>query len=208
MDQDGVVEGTTAQRTSLALSYGDLVLNQKLDVRANIKGSRTNDRFTPGGVLGAATAFAPTQPIRTSSGSYFQWSDINGANNPISDLELVSDNGKLDRSVGNLETKYLLPYVAGLSATARIGYDYARAERTSFSPSTAQGQVETGGGGSFSQNNPTQFNSLLELFGNFNRRFEGIQSNLDVTGGYTYETDRLRLHPRGRERAEHGSARA
>jgi TonB-linked SusC/RagA family outer membrane protein len=187
MDQDGVVDGTTAQRTSLSLSYGDLVLDHRLDVRANIKGSRTNDRFTPGGVLGAATAFAPTQPIRTSSGAYFQWADINGANNPISDLDLVSDDGRLDRSVGNVETKYMLPSVAGLSTTARIGYDYARAVRTNFSPSTAQGQVETGGGGSFTQNNPTQLNTLLELFGNYNRRFEGIHSNVDVTGGYTYE---------------------
>ena len=68
-------------------------------------------------MLGAATAFAPTQPIRTSSGDYFQWSDQLGANNPLSDLELIHDDGRLDRSVGNIESKYTLPWVAGLSAT-------------------------------------------------------------------------------------------
>jgi TonB-linked SusC/RagA family outer membrane protein len=187
LDQDGVLEGSSSQRTSLALSYGDLILNQKLDVRANIKGSRTDDHFTPTGVLGAATAFAPTQPIRTTSGSFFQWSDPLGANNPISDLALVREQGTMDRSVGNIETKYVVPLVSGLSATARAGYDYARAKRTNFSPSTAQGQVENSGGGSFAQNNPSQLNTLFEVFGNFNRRVESLRSNVDVTGGYTYE---------------------
>ena len=187
LDQDGVIEGTNAQRTSLALSYGDQVLGKRLDVSVNLKGSRTNDRFTPTGVLGAATSFAPTQPIRAASGGYFQWSDQLGANNPLSDLALVRDDGRLDRSVGNIETKYTLPWVQGLAATARLGYDYARAERSNFTPSTAQGQVETSGGGSFSRNTPTMTNTLLELFGNFNRRLEGFRSNIDLTGGYTYE---------------------
>ena len=187
LNQDGVLEGSTAQRTSLALSYGDLVLNHSLDVRANIKGSRTDDRFTPNGVLGAATSFAPTQPIRNASGSYFQWADPLGANNPLSDLELLTDEGTEYRSVGNLETKYQLPWVTGLSATARGGYDYATAQRTSFSPSTAQGQLENSTGGTFSENTPGQLNTLLELFGNYNHQFTKYSSNLDVTGGYTYE---------------------
>ena len=186
LNQDGILEGTNAQRTSLALSYGDIVLNKKLDVRANLKGSRANDKFTPTGVLGAATAFAPTQPIRTTSGTYFQWSDPLGANNPISDLALLTDRGKFDRSVGNIEARYTLP-VNGLSATVRTGYDYASAERTSFSPSTAQGQLENSTGGTFSKNTPKQVTTLLELFGNYNRRFEGYKSNVDLTGGYTYE---------------------
>ena len=187
LDQSGVLEASKASRTSIALSYGDVVLDQKLDVRANLKGSRTNDRFTPTGVLGAATAFAPTQPILTSSGEYFQWSDPLGANNPVSDLALLTDKGVTDRSVGNVEAKYTLPKIDGLSATARLGYDYAKSERTSFSPSTAQGQLENSTGGTFSQNNPSQLNTLLELFGNYNRRFESLNSTADFTGGYTYE---------------------
>ena len=187
LDQDGVLEGSNSQRTSLALSYGDVVLNEKLDVRANLRGSRTNDRFTPTGVIGAATAFAPTQPIRTASGSFFEWADPLGANNPVSDLALLTDKGVTDRSVGNVEAKYTLPFVLGLTATARAGYDYAKSERTSFSPSTARGQLENSTGGTFSKNNPSQLNTLFELFSNYNRRFEGFQSTVDLTGGYTYE---------------------
>src|SRR5690349_12693173 len=187
LDQNGILEGTTSKRTSAALTYSDNVLNKKLEVHANIKASRTNDDFTPNGVLGAATAFAPTQPIRTSSGTFFQWQDPLGTNNPISDLRLVSDEGTTDRSVGSIESKYTIPFVTGLSATVRGGYDYARAQRTNFSPSTSQGQIETSGGGSFSKNNPSQLNTLLELFGNYNRRFDSFRSTVDVTGGYTYE---------------------
>jgi iron complex outermembrane receptor protein len=187
LDQNGILEGTTSKRTSAALNYSDNVLNKKLEVHANIKASRTNDDFTPTGVLGAATAFAPTQPIRTSSGTFFQWQDPLGTNNPIADLRLVSDEGTTDRSVGSIESKYSLPFLSGLSATVRGGYDYARAERTNFSPSNSQGQIETSGGGSFSKNNPSQLNTLLELFGNYNRRLDSFKSTVDVTGGYTYE---------------------
>ena len=77
--------------------------------------------------------------------------------------------------------------MSGLSATVRAGYDYAKSERTNFAPSTSQGQVETSGGGSFSKNNPSQLNTLLELFGNYNRHFESFKSTVDLTGGYTYE---------------------
>ena len=187
LDQGGVVEGTTAQRTSAALTYNDEMFDHRLEVRANLKGSRTNDRFTPTGVLGAATAFAPTQPIRTSAGSFFQWTDPLGANNPISDLALVSDRGIGYRSVGNVESRYRAPFIEGLSATVRAGYDIARAERTSFSPSNAQGQVENSQGGTFTRNNPSQLDLLLETFGNYTRRLESLRSDVDVTAGYTYE---------------------
>ncbi|HEX6534037.1 MAG TPA: SusC/RagA family TonB-linked outer membrane protein, partial [Gemmatimonadaceae bacterium] len=187
LDQGGVVKGSNAERVSAALNYSDIMFDHKLEVRANLKGSRSHDTFTPDGVVGAALAMLPTQPIRTSSGSFFEWSNPLGPNNPVSDLTLLTDRGTEYRSVGNIEAKYHAPFLDGLSATVRGGYDVARAERTSFSPSTAQGQLEASLGGTFARNNPSQLNTVLEVFGDYSKDLDRLQSNVDVTAGYTYE---------------------
>jgi iron complex outermembrane receptor protein len=139
-------------------------------------------------VVGAATAFAPTQPIRTAKGSYFQWDNlILGANNPMSDLELLTDRGVQYRSIGDLETRYNARFLEGLSATVRAGYDVARAERTSFTPSIARGQAPPPMGGNFTRNSPSQLNLLLETFGTYTRQLDRLESTIDLTAGYTYE---------------------
>ena len=187
LDQNGVIQGTTASRLSSNFNYSDRLFDGKLEVKTSLKGSRTSDDFTPGGVLGSATSFAPTQPVRNADGTFFQWTDPLGANNPISDLALISDRGTTFRSIGNVEAKYRIPRIDGLSATVRTGYDFAQSTRTTFQPSTAQNQLERNNGGRFDRNLPRQVNTVLELFSNYNRRLESLKGDLDLTAGYTYE---------------------
>ena len=187
LDQNGILRGTEAKRTSVGLTYSDLLFGDKLEFRANLKGSKSDDDFTPGGVLGAATQFAPTQPIRTANGDYFQWTDRNTPNNPLSDLALLQDRGVSYRSVGNIEGKYRLPWVEGLTATMRTGFDFAQAARTVFSPSTSAFDVKNGRGGRFDRNNPRQMNTLLEVFGTWARKLSSSGSSADLTAGYSYE---------------------
>jgi TonB-dependent starch-binding outer membrane protein SusC len=187
LDQDGILQGTTTKRASASLNYADLLLRDQVEFTANLKGSRTDDLFSPGGLLGLATGLAPTQPIRTASGGFFQWSDPLGANNPLADLALVSDEGSTFRSIGNIEARYSPPFVNGLTGTIRTGFDFTQAERTFFSPSTAQTDVESSRGGRFDRRNPRQNNALFEVFGTYDRKLDGLRSNADVTAGYTYE---------------------
>jgi iron complex outermembrane receptor protein len=182
--QDGVLAGTTAERVTLALTYSDLMLNDQLEFRTNLKGSRSDDFYTPGGVLGAAISMDPTQAPLTGN-SYYQYTEPLGPNNPLQDLAQLIDRGQTYRTVGNIEAKYFIPQVAGLSATLRTGFDLATSQRTSFSPSTAQQDVESARGGRFDRSNPRQFNTVFELFGNYNRKVMG--ATVDLTGGYTYE---------------------
>ena len=187
LDQNGILRGTEAKRTSVGLTYSDLLFGDKLEFRANLKGSKSDDDFTPGGVLGAATQFAPTQPIRTANGDYFQWTDRNTPNNPLSDLALLQDRGISYRSVGNIEGKYRLPWLEGLTATMRTGFDFAQSARTVFSPSTSAFDVKNGRGGRFDRNNPRQMNTLLEVFGTWARKLSSSGSSADLTAGYSYE---------------------
>ncbi len=187
LNQDGILQGTNAQRISGSATYSDVLLNDRLELRANFKGTRNHDIYTPGGVLGNAVSMDPTQaPI--TGGTYFQWLNPLGANNPIADLNQLSDEGTTFRSLGNVEAKWFFSdFVEGLSGTMRTGYDYSTSTRTFFSPSTAQQDIESGRNGRIDRNMPRQLNTVLELFGNYNRELGFMESTIDLTGGYTYE---------------------
>ncbi|HET7457264.1 MAG TPA: SusC/RagA family TonB-linked outer membrane protein [Gemmatimonadaceae bacterium] len=187
LDQGGVLEGSGIRRLTTSLTYADKLFN-RLDVTANLKGARTDDRFTPGAVLGNATSFDPTQPIRTTGGTYFEWSDLRAPANPLAELSLISDRGLMYRSVGNLESKYHLPFIEGLSTTLNLGYDVTSARRTTFTPSTDRSQVTNHG--NFYRTTPTQLGTLLDLYGNYVKKLDAYQSDIDLTAGYSYENSR------------------
>lgn len=187
LDQAGIVQGTDSRRLSVAATYSDLVLNDRLEMRANIKATRNDDKYTPGGGIGAAAAMDPTQaPI--TGGTYFQWANPLGTNNPLADLAQLYDQGSTFRSVANVEAKWFFTdLVEGLSTTARFGYDFAASNRTFFSPSNAQQDLESGRAGRISQNNPRQVNSVFETFANYNSKVSMLDSRIDLTAGYAYE---------------------
>lgn len=190
LDQEGVILGSTTERISAGLNYSHRLLADRLNVQAHVKGSRTSDLFTPGGVIGNATAFAPTQEVMDPAspyGGFFEWADPLGVNNPIAELELVVDRGTTYRSVGGIEGKYHMPFLDALSATLRLGYDVTKAERKSFAPSILRGEAETGRNGTISRSSPSQVNSVVDAFLNYVKPLERMQSQIDVTGGYSYE---------------------
>jgi iron complex outermembrane receptor protein len=189
MTQNGIVIGSGTRHESMGLTYSDLLLNDKLDVRANVKGSRALDTYAAGG-MGAATSMAPTQPLKNPDGTWYQWTDWLGPNNPLADQAMISDLGTTYRSVGNVEAKYTLPWIDGLAATLRTGYDFTQASRVTFSPSTAQFDIEGGRGGRLDKNNPRQTNTVLEAFGTYTRKMEDLASSFDLTGGYSFEDSR------------------
>jgi TonB-linked SusC/RagA family outer membrane protein len=202
LDQQGVLRGTDVRRVSGGLNYNQRLFEDRLSVRTSVKGSRSDDSFTPGGVLGEATNFAPTAPVYTTAGSYFQWNNPLGTNNPLQELALVRDKGTTYRSVGNVEAQYRLPFLSGLSATVRGGYDVSRADRTIFSPTTVQYSVEsptcvkqvvndspvtTCGTGTLERRNPSATGTVVDAFGNYTRTIASINTDVDLTAGWSYE---------------------
>jgi TonB-linked SusC/RagA family outer membrane protein len=188
LDQEGVVQGTELQRVTAALNYGHILFEDRLSVQVSLRGARTDDQFIPGGIVGQATAFAPTQPIRMDNGQYYEWTNTLAPNNPLAELALVQDRGTTYRSVGNLEARYQLPFLQGLSATGRFGYDVTQAERTEFRPTTLYSEIESGvNRGFFFQRNPSQTGTVFDLYGNYVRDLDAYESNVDFTAGYSYE---------------------
>ncbi len=187
LDQKGIIQSSATRRVSSSVNYDQSLFSDRLTVRANIKGSRSDDTFTPGGVIGSAYGFAPTQPVIDPTGAnagYFEWNSALSATNPVALLKLQSDRGNTFRSVGDLEGKYQL--FNDLSGTLRLGYDLINAEREIFSPST----VRAGATSSIERRNPTFRSPLLETFFSYQAPFVGASNSLDLTGGYSFQSTR------------------
>src|SRR5690242_5618147 len=75
LNQNGIIKGTTTERASLGVNYDQRLLDDHLELRTSLKGSRAFDSFTPGGVLSNAAQMGPTQPIMdpTTVTGYYDW---------------------------------------------------------------------------------------------------------------------------------------
>jgi iron complex outermembrane receptor protein len=190
LNQDGILRGTTVERISLALSLNQRLLQDRLDVRAFLKGSRTDDRFTPGGVLSNATQMGPSQPIYDSSTEtgYYDWPGnlLTSADNPIAILDLATDRGLTYRSIGNVQGRYRVPFLEGLRANLHLGYDVTQADRKSFTPSVLHSQTKTGTDGTDFRSNYSMTNTTMETFLDYGAPLNVLPGNLDVTAGYSY----------------------
>jgi TonB-dependent starch-binding outer membrane protein SusC len=185
--QDGIVRGTTTERLSLGLNYEQRLLTNHLTVKANLKGSRANDRFS-GGALGQATGMAPTQPVYdpTDPTGFWDWHSTNaGTFNPLGELTYAINQGTTWRSVGNVQAEYRLPFFEALKANVNLGYDIAKAGNQSFYPSNVASQMLSGHG-SLTLTNNTASTSLLEAYLNYAAQLGALPGGVDITAGYSY----------------------
>jgi iron complex outermembrane receptor protein len=189
--RDGVVEGSDTERVTGSLNFNQLLLNDRLSVEANVKGSRVVDNFS-GGAIGNATGFAPTQPILdpNNPNQYYEWNASAGLSpeNPFPELENIENEGTAYRSLGGLQLQLDLPWVTGLQATSNLGYDVTKTENIYFAPSFLKAQ-EGSNPGSVSRSNNTDLKVLFDAYLNYKRPI-GDNNDLEFTGGYSYENAR------------------
>jgi iron complex outermembrane receptor protein len=188
LNQDGVIAGTNTQRLGLGLNYNQRLFDNHLDVRGSIKGSRTEDAFTPGGVLSNAAQFGATQPIHdpASPTGFYEWPTSLSPENPLAVLALTTDKGTTYRSIGSLQAEYRLPFFEAFKTHVNLGYDVTKADRETFSPSIQRSEVKTSHGGSLYRSNRSLANTLLEVYGNYTAPLPEVPGNIDLVGGYSY----------------------
>jgi iron complex outermembrane receptor protein len=189
LDQEGVVFGTNTKRITLGVNYDQRLMNDALSLKFNLRGSRAEDKFTPGGVLGNAAQMGPTQPVfdSTTPTGYYDWAvNIQSADNPVALSRLARNEGTTLRSVGNMQAAYNIPKLTGLTANLNLGYDVTRGERVNFEPSTLHGQLRNGNYGNYNRQNPSQTNTVVETFANYAVPNEVGPGLLDLTAGYSF----------------------
>ena len=191
LNQDGVVRGTTAKRLSLGVNYGQHLFHDRVNVHANLRGSRVNDLFTPGGVLGNAAQYGPTQPIldSTSATGFYEWpnNSLTSGDNPVAILALSQSHGVTYRSIGNMQADWRIPLLGdALSAHANVGYDVTQVSSVAFNPSNTHSEQKFGYFGELWHNDNNMANTVFETYLSYSAPIRAMNGTLDLTGGYSY----------------------
>ncbi|MGH7512488.1 MAG: SusC/RagA family TonB-linked outer membrane protein [Gemmatimonadales bacterium] len=190
LDQKGIIDRNKARRISLGANYNQRLADDRLNLRFNLRGARTDDEFTPLGVLSSAAQYGGTQPIFDASTptGYYDWpgAALTSPDNPVAILNLAEEKAITYRTIGNVQTEYSLPFINGLRANLNLGFDVTKAERDNFTPSVVHREVVTGNGGKQTRYNPTQVNTVLETYLNYTTPKPIGPGTLDLTGGYSW----------------------
>ena len=189
LDRQGTLHASGTERVSLSLNYNQDLFNDQLNISTSLKGSQTQDQFEPG-VLGAAASFDPTQPVRdvrSDFGGFTEWDAELATNNPVAEYVLSENVGETYQSIGNIEADYQLPLLKGLSLRGNLGYEVAVGEREFFAPTNLKSQAEAEFPGAVTRANFRQLSTLVDAYLDYDRAFDGIDSQVDATLGYSWQ---------------------
>ncbi|MDF1548580.1 MAG: TonB-dependent receptor [Bacteroidales bacterium] len=193
-DQNGILKNTDMQRVTGSLNLNPTFLNNTLKVNFNGKAMFTKNNFGDVGAIGSAISMDPTQPVKdgnTDYAGYFQWPAY-GANlgtpNPVEQLLEVNNKSDVKRVIGNIQFNYTLPFLPELQANLNLASDYTESSgynnRPSTSPSNLTAPLDYG---TLNDYNGTNRSSLIDFYLNYKKDLSQIRSNIDVTGGYSWQ---------------------
>ena len=140
-NERGTLKTSSYERYTAAINLNPKFFKEHLSVDINVKGTINNNRFADSGAVGAAAFFDPTKPIYTDSGNYhgyWNWSEVPGAVqsvatfNPLSLLYDRDNQGKTNRSLGNIQLDYKIHGLEDLHMNLNIGYDVAKTTGHNF----------------------------------------------------------------------------
>ncbi|MBI1184717.1 SusC/RagA family TonB-linked outer membrane protein, partial [bacterium] len=192
--EEGALLNNYMNRATVGLNLNPTFFKENLKVEVNTKYTINNNSFSDQGAIGAAISFDPTQPAYSGNeayGGYFEWLDQNGKpntlamKNPLGLVNQKQDLSDVHRFIGNAKLDYRLPFLPALHAVVNVGGDFTHSAGTVVIPATAASQFLQGG--QKTQYEQTKGNRLLETYLNYDKRFEKIKSELDFTGGYSYQ---------------------
>ena len=190
LDQRGIISENSARRLGLGLNFNQRLANDRLNLRFSARGSRTDDRFTPGEVLSNTAQYGPTQPITdpNSGTGFYEWPDnsLTSADNPVAILNLAEEKAETYRAVGNMQAEYRTPWVEGLRANVTLGIDASDGKRRNFRPSILHEEQSEGRLGQQTRYNPQQTSTVLETYLSYTTPRPVGPGILDLTGGYSW----------------------
>ncbi|TYZ10464.1 SusC/RagA family TonB-linked outer membrane protein [Hymenobacter lutimineralis] len=193
--QEGLLKRNDLKRYSGSVGVSPRLLNDNLKVDLNLRASQIENNFSNQGAVNSAVFFDPTQPITSTSseyapfGGYFEVLDASGnlntiaPRNPVSAINQRNDRSTVNRSIGNAQLDYKLPFLSGLSANLNLGFDVQRGKGTIDVPKTAG--TDFNRGGVKQQYRQDLNNKLLETLLKYNREIGGAK--FDVLGGYSWQ---------------------
>ena len=190
LDQHGIIRSTNAQRLGLGINYNQRLFKDRLSLRFNARGSRTEDDFTPDGVLSNAAQMGPTQPIHDGNaptGFYdYPSPGLTSPDNPVAISGLAHRPGHYlsqhRQRAGRVQPA--LPQRAQGQRQPRLRRYRGRAR--GLHPQHAAPSDRDRPMGRSSAPTRARLNTVLETYLNYVAPRKLGPGTLDLTGGYSY----------------------
>lgn len=191
LDKQGVLITDKFSRATGGISLSPKLFDNHLKIDLSLKGSLTEAHFANNGAIANAIQFDPTQSVNSNNvyGNYFEWVQGNVPNpnaprNPVGMIRLQNNNGRTERSFGNLKLDYSFHFLPELHANLNLGYDVSKGYGFINVPDYAAMNASTQG--SRTRSLGTQDNKISEFYFNYAKDLSGIKSRIDITAGYGY----------------------
>ena len=212
---EGLVKTNDYKRLSYSFKMTPKLMNDHLKIDVNAKGTYV-DKNALGGdggdAIGAAISMDPTKPIYDRSignrfGGYYQALNsnsfvIDGATNPLAQLEQRSRPERILRFLGNVEFDYKLHFFPDLRAVVNAGIDASQARiRETFTdnsiatyrfkavedpPLPPDSNFVFNPGLNYLENQANT-NTTLDAYLVYSKDLDGFVNKFDIQGGYTYQ---------------------
>lgn len=195
MVQDGILRTDNAKRFTGNINLTPSFFNDYLRVNLSAKGTYSRNRFANTGAVWNAMAYDPTRPVyddQSAFGGYYEVIDNAGRPaqgaiaNPVAMLEQTFYKAKVVRFIGNADIDYKLHPLPELRFHLTGAYDYSRGYTDNYVPADNFSQFSAGGQ-DYRVGPQKNYNKLLSVYANYNKDFDAIHSNVDITLGYDYQ---------------------
>lgn len=190
---NGILLRDNMERSTLSATIVGDFFDKHLKVQLNNNTSLINSNYSNRGAIGSAIRFDPTQSVKNADGTYFQWflpgNQINqlAGRNPLSLIEQQNNYGTSYRSIGNVQFDYKLHFLPELKAVANFGYDYMSGRSFGNTEADYLNGVNGSGFNNTYENTEKRHNKVMDLYFNYNKLVESINTQFDITGGYNYQ---------------------
>ncbi|NBC65743.1 MAG: SusC/RagA family TonB-linked outer membrane protein [Bacteroidetes bacterium] len=177
MNQQGVLISSRLEKLASRLNVNHSSLSDRLNLNLNLTNTLENNNYTPntnsaggdteGGIIRDALRFNPTYPVKNDDGEYTFLSDFNL--NPVEQADLIQDEGKTFRSLGNLTAD--LEITDWLAFNTNVGFTYESMDRNYYAPKASVLGARANGQASQEarENTSSLIETNLELIQDINR---------------------------------------
>ena len=190
---NGLLKHDNFERTTVGANVTGNFLDKHLKIEVNNKTTIIQNNFSERSAIGAAIAFDPTQPVyqQNAFGGYYQWAnptsgvyEVNASRNPVAFLEQKHNFGTTYRSIGNVQAEYKIHSFEDLKLVANFGYDYSSGR--AFGNTDDDYVVPAEAGSEYRREQENQ-NKVMDLYFNYNKTIDALNTTVDLTGGYNYQ---------------------
>ncbi|HPW22282.1 MAG TPA: SusC/RagA family TonB-linked outer membrane protein [Vicinamibacterales bacterium] len=189
-EQQGIVISNGLRRYQGRVNASNSAFGDKLQSSLNLTVSRVFNDYLPfdntagfdGGVFTNMVSFDPTQPVRTTTGAFYEvGAGAQSIRNPVALARQIADQAPETRTLGNFTASYAL--MPTLTFRSTLGADVANSVRQTYFPLTSPVGASTNGRARQAERSLSNLNfqSLLTWAPDF-----GSDNELEVLGGYEF----------------------